>query len=51
MAECQVCTTTEKIVYSGVDALLLGIEGAETGTICYPCANQVRKEKLEKEKN
>ena len=51
MPECKVCKTTEKIVHSGVDALLLGIDGAETGTMCYSCANQVRKEKLEKEKN
>lgn len=39
---CKYCGTTEKIVYSGVDALLLGIEGAETGTVCYPCANERR---------
>ena len=49
MSKCQVCDTTEKIVYSGVDALLLGIEGAETGKICYPCANQARREAQKKE--
>jgi hypothetical protein len=45
MAECKQCATTENIVHSGVDALLLGVEGAETGTICYACANKDRKEK------
>jgi hypothetical protein len=37
---CHVCGTTDqsKIVYSGVDALILGIPGAETGTSCYSCA-------------
>lgn len=39
---CKYCGTTEKIVHSGVDALLLGIEGAETGTVCYPCGNERR---------
>ena len=42
MATCEVCSTEENIVYSGVDALLLGIEGAETGKICYDCANKQR---------
>jgi hypothetical protein len=49
MPECKVCKTTETIVHSGVDALLLGIVGAETGTMCYSCANQARNAKLEKE--
>ena len=40
MAECEVCKTTENIVYSGVNALLLGIPGAETETTCYSCANK-----------
>jgi len=40
MATCEVCATEENIVHSGVDALLLGIEGAETGKICYDCANK-----------
>ena len=40
MSECKECQTTENIVYSGVDALLLGIPNAETETICYPCANK-----------
>jgi hypothetical protein len=44
MSECKECQTTENIVYSGVDALLLEIPGAETGTICYPCANKQKKE-------
>jgi len=42
MATCQVCGTTENIIYSGVDALLLGIDGAETERLCYPCANKQR---------
>jgi hypothetical protein len=44
MAECEKCNTTEDIVHSGVDALLLGIEGAATGKICYECANKNREE-------
>ena len=44
MSECKVCKTTENIVYSGVDALLLGIPGAETETTCYPCANKEKEE-------
>jgi hypothetical protein len=44
MAKCETCETTEDIVYSGVDALLLGIEGAETEKICYPCANKQKEE-------
>lgn len=49
MSQCLSCDTTEDLVYSGVDALLLGIEGAETQTRCYPCANKERIEQLEKE--
>lgn len=49
MSKCLSCNTTENLVYSGVDALLLGIDGAETETRCYPCANKERTEKLEKE--
>lgn len=51
MAACKACSTTENIVHSGVDALLLGIDGAETGTMCYPCANKKRNEMLEKEED
>ena len=40
MSKCKFCGTTETLVYSGVDALLLGIPNAETETICYPCANK-----------
>lgn len=43
MANCKVCATEDNLVYSGVDALLLGIEGAETQKICYDCANQQAK--------
>ena len=42
MATCQTCNTTENIVYSGVGALLLGIDGAQTETTCYDCANKAR---------
>lgn len=34
---CHVCQSTEQIVYSGVDALVLGVV---TEKICYPCANK-----------
>ena len=33
---CENCGTTEDIVMSGVDAMLLGVK---TETICYTCAN------------
>ena len=46
MSKCLKCETEDRIVHSGVDALLLGIEGAETGKICYPCANDARAESL-----
>jgi hypothetical protein len=44
MSKCKFCDTTEALVYSGVDALLLGIPGAETGTTCYQCANKQKEE-------
>jgi hypothetical protein len=44
---CNKCDTETNIVHSGVDALLLGIEGAATGNICYDCANKDRAEKAE----
>jgi hypothetical protein len=44
MATCEVCTTEENIVHSGIDALLLGIDGAETEKICYDCANKQKEE-------
>jgi hypothetical protein len=50
MAECRTCKTTENIVYSGVDALLLGIDGAETGKDCYACANKTHKTENEPER-
>jgi hypothetical protein len=51
MAKCLSCETTEGLVYSGVDALILGIDGAQTGTRCYSCATKERnaKQTLEKE--
>ena len=36
MSKCKVCNTTENIVYSGIDAFILGQETTEN--ICYPCA-------------
>jgi len=39
MNECKNCGTTENIVYSGVDAFLLG---TTTENICYTCANAAR---------
>lgn len=42
MKQCKTegCTDTE-LVYSGVDAFLLGVE---TETWCYPCANALAKQ-------
>lgn len=42
---CKICGTKDNLVYSGVDALLLNIAGAETETMCYGCANSENKEK------
>ena len=41
---CDNCGTTEDIVMSGVDAFLLGIP---TESMCYTCANSVRKHDIE----
>ena len=38
MSKCKVCNTTENIIYSGVDAFMLGQKTTEN--ICYPCANE-----------
>jgi hypothetical protein len=51
MSKCKFCDTTEALVYSGVDALILGIPGAETGTTCYKCANANRQTKQEEQDN
>jgi hypothetical protein len=40
VSKCKNCSSEENIIYSGTDALLLGIPGAETETTCYPCANK-----------
>lgn len=40
MAKCQKCGTSDNIVHSGTDALMLGIPGAQTGNICYSCARK-----------
>ena len=40
MKECKSCESTE-LVYSGVDAFLLGVP---TETYCYPCANEIKRE-------
>ena len=50
MSKCLSCDTEENIVYSGVDALLLGIDGARTGDKCYDCANKERELKQTTEK-
>lgn len=34
--KCKVCGTSENIIYSGVDAFVLGVEVEKT---CYPCGN------------
>jgi hypothetical protein len=51
MAKCLTCETTKNIVYSGVDALLLGIDGARTGDKCYDCASKERELKWTTEKD
>jgi hypothetical protein len=51
MAKCLSCETTEGLVYSGVDALILGIDGAQTGTRCYSCATKERNLKQTTEKD
>ena len=42
--KCQRCETTRKedIVWSGVDAFMLGIPNAETGTYCERCARALQ---------
>ena len=39
MAKCEKCETTEGLVYSGVDALVLGVLD-QIEKICYNCANK-----------
>lgn len=39
MNTCSICGTTEGIVFSGVDAFLLGCMD-RIEKICYPCANE-----------
>ena len=51
MSKCLSCDTEQNIVHSGVDALLLGIDGARTGDKCYDCANKERSLKLTTEKD
>ena len=51
MSKCLTCETTENIVHSGIDALLLGIDGARTGDTCYDCANKERELKQTTEKD
>jgi len=41
MNNCSICGTTESIVHSGTDALLLGCLDL-IGVICYDCANAER---------
>ena len=43
MPRCIVCNTTEAIVYSGVDALLLRATKM-VGKICYTCGNKQAEE-------
>jgi len=51
MSKCLSCDTEENIVHSGIDALLLGIDGARTGDKCYDCANKERELKQTTEKD
>lgn len=39
MAKCNACGTTENIVYSGVDAVVLGVSD-KVEKICYSCAKK-----------
>jgi hypothetical protein len=39
MAKCNSCGTTDDIVYSGVDAFVLGVSD-KVEKICYNCANK-----------
>jgi hypothetical protein len=34
---CTICNTSENIIYSGVDAFVLGVDVEKT---CYDCANK-----------
>jgi hypothetical protein len=43
MNKCVICNTSEAIVYSGVDALLLRATKM-VGRICYPCGNKQAQE-------
>jgi hypothetical protein len=40
MKECKSCDSVE-LVYSGVDAFILGVNTEE---YCYPCANRIKRE-------
>lgn len=42
MSKCVNCGTTEKIVFSGVDAFCLGVAD-KVEKICYDCANATAK--------
>ena len=44
MSKCIICNTSENIVYSGVDAVLLGVIKA-VERICYTCANKEKEAK------
>jgi len=48
MNQCKYCNTTEKIVHSGVDGLLLGCL-EDLYNICYDCANKKMLENAEEE--
>jgi hypothetical protein len=43
MSRCVICNTTEAIVYSGIDALLLRATKM-VGKICYTCGNKKAEE-------
>jgi hypothetical protein len=45
--KCVDCSSDEDIVYSGVDAFVLGVTEL-TEQICYPCANKRVVEREEK---
>jgi len=47
MEKCKYCNTTEKIVHSGVDGILLGCL-EDLYNICYDCGNKKAQKNLEK---
>lgn len=45
MTKCYKCETSENIVFSGVDAFLLGVMD-KIEKVCYPCAATANREEV-----